>query len=79
MTHKNNRGSTKNPTIGINKNRRQSMTQKGIPDLYPKDPICGLELKEQHYFRKFQGHTYYFCSTNCRDKFMEHPLKYTKS
>ncbi|MCB9769046.1 MAG: heavy metal translocating P-type ATPase [Candidatus Omnitrophica bacterium] len=37
----------------------------------PKDPICGMEVKETtpHQVEK-DGETYYFCSAGCREKFL---------
>jgi YHS domain-containing protein len=35
-----------------------------------KDPVCGTFISTATAFQKFsQGQTYYFCSTECRDKF----------
>ena len=35
-----------------------------------KDPVCGTFISTATAFQKFsQGETYYFCSTECRDKF----------
>lgn len=37
----------------------------------PKDPICGMEVKESTPHRaEHEGETYYFCCTGCRDKFL---------
>ena len=35
-----------------------------------KDPVCGTFISTATAFQKFsQGQTYYFCSSECRDKF----------
>jgi YHS domain-containing protein len=35
-----------------------------------KDPVCGTFISTQTAFQKaVNGETYYFCSTECRDKF----------
>ena len=35
-----------------------------------KDPVCGTFISTATAFQKYsQGQTYYFCSTECRDKF----------
>jgi YHS domain-containing protein len=35
-----------------------------------KDPVCGTFISTQTAFQKaVRGETYYFCSTECRDKF----------
>ena len=35
-----------------------------------KDPVCGTFISTATAFQKFSnGQTYYFCSTECRDKF----------
>ena len=37
----------------------------------PRDPICGMEVKETKAIKLTQdGLTYYFCSHNCKQKFL---------
>jgi len=37
-----------------------------------RDPICGMEVKESSSFKvTHQSKDYFFCSTNCRDKFIK--------
>jgi YHS domain-containing protein len=37
-----------------------------------KDPVCGTFISTQTAFQKaVRGETYYFCSTQCRDKFKD--------
>jgi P-type Cu+ transporter len=45
-----------------------------------RDPVCGMEINthdaadtSQH-----EGETYYFCSTNCKEKFEQNPQQYVK-
>jgi len=43
--------------------------------LMARDPICGMEVKEGSSYKiTLQSQDYFFCSANCRDKFIkEHP------
>ena len=45
-----------------------------------KDPVCGMEIDEKSAAAKveYQGKTYYFCSSHCRDTFKKDPGKYVK-
>ncbi len=36
-----------------------------------KDPICGMQVKDDKFFVSKGGKTYYFCSEECLDKFEE--------
>jgi Cu+-exporting ATPase len=42
------------------------------------DPVCGMRVDPHKtaYRHAYAGHTYYFCSSRCRDKFVAEPLKY---
>ncbi|MFC7139935.1 MaoC/PaaZ C-terminal domain-containing protein [Halosimplex aquaticum] len=41
------------------------------------DPVCGMEASESNEITaEFEGATYYFCSTDCRDFFDEHPKRF---
>lgn len=42
------------------------------------DPVCLMELdpSEAKAAAEFEGRTYYFCSTDCREKFLEQPRIY---
>ena len=44
-----------------------------------KDPICGMQVEEAEAAGQsdYEGRTYYFCSTSCKDKFDESPEDYT--
>jgi Cu+-exporting ATPase len=44
------------------------------------DPVCGMTVKTTDARNKTQhdGHTYYFCSPRCLDKFTAEPLRYLK-
>ncbi len=45
-----------------------------------KDPICGMEVDEKTALRvDYEGETYYFCSSSCRDKFLSERDKPTPS
>ncbi len=40
------------------------------PQALKKDPVCGTFVSEATALQKTKGgETYYFCSTDCRDKF----------
>ncbi|MBZ0291509.1 MAG: YHS domain-containing protein [Anaerolineae bacterium] len=43
-----------------------------------KDPVCGMEIdpKEAAGKSEYQGHTYYFCSSDCKKAFDKEPEKY---
>lgn len=43
-----------------------------------KDPVCQMEVEEQTAAAKstYQGKTYYFCATGCRDAFSKDPERY---
>jgi Cu+-exporting ATPase len=46
-----------------------------------KDPVCGMEVKENEAagVSTYKDKAYYFCSTNCKEKFDEAPEAYIKS
>ncbi len=56
---------------------RRAGTPPGPPSSSPpsggelrKDPVCGTFISTATAFQKYaNGQTYYFCSTDCRDKF----------
>jgi Cu+-exporting ATPase len=43
-----------------------------------KDPVCGMEVDERDAAGKsrYQGHTYFFCSTDCKEQFDRVPERY---
>ena len=43
-----------------------------------KDPVCGMAVSEDSAKAKsvYQGQTYYFCSTLCKQMFEREPQKY---
>ncbi|PMP73271.1 MAG: hypothetical protein C0180_07190 [Aciduliprofundum sp.] len=44
-----------------------------------KDPVCGMEVKEDTKFRSdYNGKTYYFCSESCKKQFDKNPEKYVR-
>ena len=48
---------------------RPSSNPSSVGEL-KKDPVCGTFISTATAFQKFSnGQTYYFCSTECRDKF----------
>lgn len=42
------------------------------------DPVCGMQIdeRESDEHSEFEGRTYYFCSSACRQKFEENPGRY---
>jgi YHS domain-containing protein len=43
-----------------------------IDDVMVKDPFCGTYFPEQKGVKGvIEGKTYYFCSTECRDRFLK--------
>jgi YHS domain-containing protein len=43
------------------------------------DPVCGMQVsRDSEWTAEYDGRTYYFCSQDCRDKFMEDPGAYAK-
>jgi YHS domain-containing protein len=45
------------------------------------DPVCGLSVHEKiaRAGYSYQGHIYYFCGPDCKDKFTEAPGKYVNN
>lgn len=43
------------------------------------DPVCGMEARERDdVTAEYEGVTYHFCSTDCRDFFAEHPARFVE-
>lgn len=45
------------------------------------DPVCGMQVDPHTAKHRAQhhGHTFYFCSAKCREKFIADPEKYLSS
>ena len=45
-----------------------------------KDPVCGMQVEENEAAGQadYEGQTYYFCSSACRQKFEENPEQYAE-
>jgi YHS domain-containing protein len=45
-----------------------------------KDPVCGMTLDSETALARttFEGRTYEFCSTACRDQFLASPERYVR-
>jgi len=43
-----------------------------------KDPVCGMTIDPAKATGQsnYRGHTYYFCSTSCKEQFDANPAKY---
>src|SRR4026209_2664362 len=43
-----------------------------------KDPVCGMDVDPHtaKHRAEYAGHTYYFCSARCRERFVSEPAKY---
>ena len=61
------------------KSTRRTRGEEGlteIDDVMVKDPFCGTYFPQQKAVKGvLKGKTYYFCSTECRDKFLESASK----
>ena len=44
------------------------------------DLVCGASIDEQNPGASFdyRGHLYYFCASDCKDKFVKAPRRYIK-
>ena len=44
-----------------------------------RDPVCGMELDTESApaNSEYNGHTYYFCSEECKEDFEMNPERYT--
>jgi YHS domain-containing protein len=44
-----------------------------------KDPVCGMQLEEEDAVGsvEYKGHTYHFCSEDCKATFEEDPDDYS--
>ncbi|MGA9140573.1 MAG: YHS domain-containing protein [Methanocella sp.] len=49
-----------------------------IGDFMAKDPVCGMTVIKDSAPAKemYKGHTFYFCSEACKEKFEQSPDKY---
>lgn len=45
-----------------------------------RDPVCGMNIdaKDAAATSQHQGRTYYFCSTDCKEKFDQNPQQYAE-
>ena len=45
-----------------------------------RDPVCGMDVnpRDAAATSQHQEQTYYFCSTNCKEKFDQNPQQYVK-
>jgi len=45
------------------------------------DPVCGMTVRRGETASKseYQGHTYYFCSTSCKERFDREPEQYARN
>ena len=43
-----------------------------------KDPVCGMEVETASTagHTEYAGQTYYFCGSNCKEKFDKNPAQY---
>lgn len=45
-----------------------------------KDPVCGMEIKEDSKFKSdYNSRTYLFCSASCKQNFDKKPENYAKN
>jgi YHS domain-containing protein len=52
--------------------------ERGGELIMAKDPMCGMEVDEERAAgkREYQGRIYYFCSSDCQQRFEEDPTRY---
>lgn len=45
-----------------------------------RDPVCGMRLSASEAYDsiKYHSHSYHFCASGCREKFLDHPTRYIK-
>jgi len=61
---------------GLSQNTVSGDTTQQIDDEMIKDPVCDLYFPKKDGVRlKSEGKDYYFCSSDCRDKFVDMHLK----
>ena len=46
-----------------------------------KDPVCGMTIDSEKAAAQssYQGQTYYFCSTQCKQRFDSNPAQYARA
>lgn len=63
-------------------NLDKNLSSKMQRDAYPivQDVVCGMRLSasEAYDYTKYEGHTYYFCASGCKTKFVSNRAKYIK-
>jgi membrane fusion protein, copper/silver efflux system len=70
-------------TFLIDSESRMKAVAAGISGAPAADPVCGMDVDEQKAgaagrTTAHDGHTYYFCSDECKQKFEKEPGKYIK-
>lgn len=46
----------------------------------PVDPVCGMQVSEETPYKvEIEGETYYFCSRDCAEEFVENTKEYISS
>ena len=45
-----------------------------------KDPVCGMQVDEKQAkaTAEHKGQAFYFCSSECREKFAQNPERYSR-
>jgi Cu+-exporting ATPase len=59
-------------------NRNTARNHRKVRRNMAKDPVCGMQVDENKAAASvdFEGKTYHFCSTACKEKFEESPHRY---
>ncbi len=58
----------------------EEAVEEVLEDVAVIDPVCGTEVTaESEWTAEYEGVTFYFCSQDCRDKFIEEPGKYLEA
>ena len=65
----------------IDSESRMQQTATGINGKAGRDSVCGMNIDEDRakaagFTKEYQGKTYFFCSTECRDEFIKTPGRY---
>jgi YHS domain-containing protein len=58
----------------------EEAVEEVIEEAAPIDPVCGMEVTvESEWTAEYEGVTFYFCSEDCRDKFIATPGEFLKA
>jgi YHS domain-containing protein len=62
---------------GANRNEPLDVPSNAVARKLVRDPVCGMHLAENlALVERSGGHTVYFCSEECRNRFLGEPKKF---